>query len=125
MTTIRTLTWGVRLTIYSFVDTHSLLSVITNLSKKERKYLQSSHIAGKRSITIDLPTDAVYRKSQSSSLSLFVSLSQTLELRIGTKTKWLLKDRLFDRLANFILSLPEEMCDRKVSVSISKCYTCA
>ena len=89
----KTLTPYIRLTIYSFVDTNLLLSVITNLSKKERKFLESSRIAGNRKITIDLPTDAVYHKSQSSHLNLIVSLSQSLELRVGTKTKWLSNDR--------------------------------
>ena len=55
------LTWGTRLTVYTYIDTQQLLTAITNLSKRERKHLIQSHIVGNRHITFDLPTSCVYR----------------------------------------------------------------
>ena len=55
------LTWGTRLIVYTYVDTNALLTVLANLSKKERKHIADSYIVGNRHITFDLPTNTVYR----------------------------------------------------------------
>ena len=63
-----TLTWGIRLEIYKYVNTPMLLKVITNISKRERKYLAQSHISGNRRITINLPTGYRYSSEPNSQL---------------------------------------------------------
>ena len=100
------LSWGTRLTIYKYLSTHTLLTVITNISKKERKFLISSHIAGNRRITFDLPTTTAYRRQATQHLELLVSLASHLTLRIGQKKVWIAKNNPAERLAKFILSLP-------------------
>ena len=117
------LTWGTRLTIYKYLETHMLLAKITNLSKKERKHLTLSQIAGNRRITLDLPTKSTYRQQATTHLELLVSLASHLTLRIGEKECWRAKDKPAERLARFVISLPEIFDRKLLSIKIVECKT--
>ena len=110
------LTCAIRLTVYSYIDTHRLLTVITNLSRSERRCLDHSKIAGNRHLKVNPPIDLsdfscwIKRMPR---LSLLWSLTSTLTVELGRLKleKWTAKHSRSDKLAWFIMALPEKFQD--------------